>query len=102
MEKAHRIIKFKQEAWLIPNIDTKTELKKNAKNDFEKYFFKLMNNAVFRKKNGKWDKNRDIKHVTTESRRNYLASEPNYCTTKKFSENFLAIEMRREITNIHE
>ena len=102
MEKAHRIIKFKQEAWLIPNIDTKTELKKNAKNDFEKYFFKLMNNAVFGKKNGKWDKNRDIKHVTTESRRNYLASELNYCTTKKFSENFLAIEMRREITNIHE
>ena len=102
MEKAHRIIKFKQEAWLIPNIDTKTELKKNAKNDFEKYFFKLMNNAVFGKKNGKWDKNRDIKHVTTESRRNYLASEPDYCTKKKFSENFLAIEMRREITNIHE
>ena len=102
MEKAHRIIKFKQEAWLIPNIDTKTELKKNAKNDFEKYFFKLMNNAVFGKKNGKWDKNRDIKHVTTESRRSYLASEPNYCTTKKFPENFLAIAMRREITYIHE
>ena len=54
------------------------------------------------KKNGKWNKNRDIKHVTTESRRSYLASEPNYCTTKKFSENFLAIAMRREITYIHE
>ena len=102
MEKAHIIIKFKQEAWLKPNIDTKTELKKNAKNDFEKYFFKLMNNAVFGKKNGKWDKNRDIKHVTTESRRSYLASEPNYCTIKNFSENFLAIAMRREITYIHE
>ena len=38
---------------------------------------------------------RDIKHVTTERRRNYLVSEPSYCTTNFFTENLLAIEMRK-------
>ena len=63
-----------------------TEYRKNANNDFEKDFFKLMNNAVFGKTMENVRKHRDIKLVTTDNRRNRLVSEPNYHTTKWFSE----------------
>ena len=61
---------------------------------FEKDFFKLMNNAVFRKAMQNMRKHRDIKLVRTERRKNYLVSEPNYHTTKRFTENLLVIEMK--------
>ena len=72
-----------------------TELRKQAKNDFEKDFFKLMNNSIFGKTMENVRKHRDIKLVTTDNRRNQLISEPNYYTTKCFSENLLAIEMKK-------
>ena len=58
--------------------------KKNAKNDFQKQFFKLMNSAVFEKAMENVRKYRDIKLVTTKERRNYWTSEPNYHKTKFF------------------
>ena len=73
----------------------KTDLRKNAKNDFEKDFFKLMNSAVFGKIMKTVRKHRGIKLVTTEKRGNSLVSQPNYHTTKFFSENLLAIELRK-------
>ena len=72
-----------------------TKLRKEVKNEFEKDFFKLKNNAVFRKTMENVRKHRDIKLVTTDKRRNQLASEPNYHTTKYFSENLMAIEMKK-------
>ena len=72
-----------------------TEKRKEAKNDFEKDFFKLMNNAVFGKTMENVRKHRDIKLVTTDWRRNQLVSEPNYHTIKWFSEKLLAIEMKK-------
>ena len=72
-----------------------TEKRKEAKNDFEKDFFKLMNNAVFGKTMENVRKHRDIKLVTTDKKRNRLLSEPNYHTKKWFSEKLLAIEMKK-------
>ena len=77
-------MQFNQEDWLKPYIDMNTKLRKEAKNDFEKDFFKLMNNAVFRKTMENVRKHRDIKLVTTDKRRNQLASKPNYYTTNTF------------------
>ena len=69
-----------------------TDLRRKAKNDFEK----LMNNAVFGKTIENVRKHRDIKLVTTERRTNYLVSEPNYHTTKFFTEHLLAIGMKKQ------
>ena len=60
-----------------------------------KNFFKLMNNAVFGKTMENVKKHRDIKLVTTERRRNYFLSEPKFHTTKFFTENLLAIQMKK-------
>ena len=92
----HRAIPFNQKAWLKrPYIDMNTKLRKEAKNEFGKDFFKLMNNSVFRKTIENVRKHRDIKLVTTDNKRNKLASEPNYYTKKCFSENLTAIEMKK-------
>ena len=95
LKKVHRVVQFNQEEWLKEYIDMNTELRKQEKNDFEKDFFKSMNNSVFGKTMENVRKHRDIKLVTTDKTRNQLVSEPNYHTTKWFSENLLAVEMKK-------
>ena len=95
-KKVHSLTKFRQVHWLKPYIDRNTNLRKDAKNDFEKDFFKVMNNSVF----GKTIENvrnhsRDIRLVTTDKRRSILASEPNYHSTKYISKDLLVTEMKK-------
>ena len=72
-----------------------TELRKLAKNDFEKDLFKLMNNSVFGKTMENIRKHRDIKLVTTDKKRSKLVSEPNYHTINLISEDLSIIEMKK-------
>ena len=96
LQKVHRVIQFNQEAWLKPYIDMNAKLRTEAKIDFEKDFFTLMSNAVFWKTMEAVRKNIDIKLVATDKTRNQLVSEPNYHTAKYFSENLMAIEMKKK------
>ena len=95
LKKVHRIIEFNQEAWLKPYIDMNTELRKIAKNDFEKDFFKLMNNSVLGKTMENIRKHKDIKLVTTDKKTSKLVLEPNYHTINYILEDLSKIEMKR-------
>ena len=95
LKKIYRAIKFNQKEWLKPYIDMNTELRKAAKNDFEKDRFKFMNNSVFEKTIANIRKHRDIKLVTTDKKRSKLVSEPNYHTINLISEDLSIIEMKK-------
>ena len=82
MQKVHRVIKLNQKAWLNPYIDMNTKLSQKAKTNFEKDFFKLMNDAVYGKTMENVRKHRSIELVTTKGKKIYIVLEPNYHTTK--------------------
>ena len=84
LKKVNRRIQFNQIAWLKSYIDLNIKVKKNKKYS-EKGFFKLMNNGVFGKIMENVRKQRDVKLVTTERKRNYLVSEPIIKLIKIFS-----------------
>ena len=94
-KKVHRIIEFNQEAWLKLYIDMNTELRKLAKDDFEKDLFKLMNNVVFGKTMENIRKHRDIKLVTTDKKKSKLVLELNYHTMNYISKDLSIIEMNQ-------
>jgi hypothetical protein len=93
--KIHRIIEFNESAWMKQYIDLNTQLRTAAKNDFEKDFFKLMNNSVFGKTMENIRNRVDIQLVTTEKKAKKLISKPNYKSRTIFSENLVAVHMGR-------
>ena len=73
-----------------------TDLTKKSKSYLRKYFFKLLNGAVYGKTMDNIRKHRDTKLVTTKIIRNYRLSQSNYQTKKFFQENLLAKEMKKQ------
>ena len=93
--KIHRGIKFKDSAWLKPYIELNTNLRAKGNNDFEKDFFKLMNNCVFGKTMENIRNRVDIKLVTNEKDAKKLISKPNFKHRTIFCENLVAIHMKK-------
>ena len=77
-ERIHRAIEFRQSAWMKQYIDFNTKLRTEAKNDFEKDFYKLMNNAVFGKTMENIRKHRDMKSVNNEEANLKAVMKPNF------------------------
>ena len=95
LKKVHSVISFRQEAWLKPYIDMNTQLRAKAANEFGKDFYKLCNSSVYGKTMEHVRKHRDIRLVKTNKKRNIIASEPNYHSTKCISEDLLIMEMKK-------
>ena len=93
IDRIHRAIKFDQSAWMKPYIDFNTQVWTKAKNDFEKDFFKLMNNSVFGKMMENIRKHRNIKLVTTEEKYLCTVMKPNFKSDVQFDENLMGCEM---------
>ena len=96
LTKIHRVLEFNQSPWLKQYIDFNTEKRKNAKNAFEKDFFKLMNNSVFGKTMENIRKRVDVRLVTDEKKLLKLASKPTYVSSKIFNENLVAVHKIKE------
>ena len=93
LDRIHRAIEFDQSPWLKTYIDFNTQLRTAATNDFEKDFFKLMNNSVFGKTMENIRKHRNIKLVTTEEKYLRTVMKPNFKSGVLFGENLMGCEM---------
>ena len=99
--KVHRVLEFNQSPWLKQYIAFNTEKRKNAKNAFEKEFFKLMNNSVFGKTMENIRKRVDVRLVTDEKKLLKLTSKPTYVSCKIFNENLVAVHKIKETITLN-
>ena len=97
LKRVHKVLEFEQECWMEPYIRMNTEFRKNSKSDFEKNFYKLMNNSVFGKTMENLRNRVDIKIVRsneTDKIRKLVAS-PLYSRHVMFSNDLFGIDMRK-------
>ena len=93
LDRIYQAIEFDQSAWMKPYIDFTTQLRTKAKNDFEKDFFKLMNNSVFGKTMENIRKHRNIELIMTEEKYLHTVMKPNFKSGIRFDENLMGCEM---------
>ena len=99
LKKVHRVIEFQQSKWMKTYIMLNTKLRKDAKNESEKDFFKLMNNSVFGKTMENIRNHKDMKLVTSDKKYLKYVMKPNFKDGHPFSQHLFAVEMgKREIT----
>lgn len=96
LKKVHRVLEFDQSPWLARYINYNTEKRTNAKNSFEKAFFKLVNNSVFGKTMENLRKRVDVRLVTDQKKFSKMVSKPTFVSSKIFNENLVAIHKIKE------
>ena len=101
LKKVHRVLEFDQSPWLKEYIDFNTVKRTNAKNSFEKDFFKLMNNSVFGKTMENLRKRVDVRLVTDEKKLLKWVSRPTYVSCKIFNEDLVAVHKIKETLTLN-
>eukprot|EP00438_Fugacium_kawagutii_P030269 Skav219081 [mRNA] locus=scaffold1777:108894:110345:+ [translate_table: standard] len=100
LTKVHRGVKFKQRQWLKPWIDFNTEKRKEAKSDFEKDMFKLMNNAVYGKTMENVRNHIDFELVSTQQRIQKCINNPNYKGCHIINEELAGVEKTKTVLKL--
>ena len=98
LKRVHWVIEFQQSKWMKAYIMLNTRLKKDAKNEFEKDFFKLINNSVFGNKMENIRNHKDMKLVTSDKKYLKYVMKPNFKDGHPFSKHLFSVEMgKREM-----
>ena len=101
LTKIHRILRFDQSPWLKLYIDFNTDKQKQANNDFEKDFFKLMNNSVFGKMMENLRNHVNVELVTSRERLRKVLAKPSIKSFKLFDENLAAVEVQKTVLTLN-
>ena len=101
LKTIHRALEFNQSPWLKQYIDFNTQKRTQAKNAFEKDFFKLMNNSVFGKTMENLRKRVDVRLITDKNKLLKLASRPTFVSSKIFNENLVAVHKIKETLTLN-
>ena len=96
LKRVHRVLQFDEKPWLKEYIDFNTEMRKNAKNSFEKDYFKLMNNSVFGKTMENIRKRCNVYLETDPDHFLHQTAKPTYVSCKIFHENLVAVNMKKQ------
>ena len=101
LTKIHRGVKFNERAWLKDYIQLNTDLRTNGTTEFEKDFFKLMNNSVFGKTMENIRNRIDVRLVTEEKELEKLVKKPNFDRTNIFTKDLVAVHMKKTTIRLH-
>ncbi|KAF0718937.1 Uncharacterized protein FWK35_00026527, partial [Aphis craccivora] len=96
LKKVHRVLKFNQSPWLAKYIELNTNMRKNAENDFEKDFFKLMNNAVFGKTMENVRNRINMKLVSDEKKCAKLINKITFKNITIYNNNLAAVHLNND------
>jgi hypothetical protein len=96
LKKIHCAIKFNQKAWLKPYIDLNTKLRQESTSEFEKDFFKLMNNSVYGKTIENVLKRQNIKFCTERKKALKYVNKLTFKHETVFSKNLVAIHLNKD------